>query len=337
MSKYPEQKKKCSLTGIFILSILTAGFYGLASPGLYWFPFLWILLVPFLEAIHGQNARRGFFTGWLCGMMIHLILYSWAVGTIQRFTGFGLSLSILFWFLLALYSGLAFGLMGSLHGFLARSIPVPGIVIFALAYTTMEYLFPFLFPWHLYAGLYGMIPLLQISDIFGIYGLTVLVVFVNYSVWEVFRFIRKRRAFPYLSVGLSAGFILLSLLYGYRRMAQIEDYQARAEQLTIGIVQPDIRIEDRRTAPSHSEMWPRYEKLSGKAVKQGADIIIWPESAVYFPFDPGADDLSPSGTLRRLVRSLKVPHVFGAASIRPDGIRNTAFLLDAKGAPAGNL
>ena len=323
------------LLRIFFLSALSAGLYGLASPDLHWHPLCWVLLIPLLEALDGMRSRRAFFTGWLCGGMIHLVLLSWVIGTVQRFTHLNLPLSILAWILLSLYSGLAFGVMASLFCFLSRARPAQGFIIFPLAYTAMEFLFPSLFPWHLGAGLYGLIPMIQISDIFGVYGLTALVVLVNFSLWEVFRFFRKKRPFPRFSLVVAMSLVLLSLLYGVWRIDSIQGYRARAKKLTVGVVQPNISNEERMSPPLHPDIWQRYERLSGEAVRENAEFLVWPESALYFPFDPGAEASSSSEMLVRLVRSLDTPLLFGTWSVRPNGPRNTAFLLNRRGNLAG--
>ena len=68
----------------------------------------------------------------------------------------------------------------------------------------MEFLFPFIFPWHLGAGLYEVLPLIQIADLFGVWGLTALVVLVNYAAWDTLRFLRRRRPLPVSSLATAA-------------------------------------------------------------------------------------------------------------------------------------
>ena len=83
----------------------------------------------------------------------------------------------------------------------------------------MEFAFPFVFPWHLGAGLYRVPPIIQISDLFGVYGVTALIVAVNAALWELLRFLRRKTAFPWLSLATATGLIAASLLYGFWRIA----------------------------------------------------------------------------------------------------------------------
>ncbi len=316
---------------IGFLCALTAALYGLASPRLNLYPLCWILLIPLLEALEGVRLRRGFLTGWLCGTLIHLVCFYWVIGTIQRYSNLNLSLSILAWVLFAAYSGLAFGLMGTLFLLLSRGRLLPDLFLLPACYTAMEFAFPFVFPWHLGAGLYRVPVLIQISDLFGVYGVTALIVLVNVALWETLRFLRHKRAFPWLSLTTAAGLVIAGMVYGFWRIEGVQQEQEEARDLDVGIVQANVSMEERRSPLQQEEIWGRYRNLSREAVRRGAELIVWPESAVPFAFRADSGEYSASGFLRKFVRSLDRPLLFGSWAVEKGSFRNRAYLLGPDG------
>ncbi|MEW6440698.1 MAG: apolipoprotein N-acyltransferase [bacterium] len=320
---------------VFLLCFLTAALYGLASPDIHWHALCWIALVPLLLALEEADSRAGFFIGWLCGTMIHLICFPWIVGTVQRYSDLSSMLSILAWIFFSLYSGLAFGGMALAYLLLTRRRGLPSLLVLPVSYTAMEFLFPFIFPWHLGAGLYGVVPLIQISDIFGVFGVTALLVAVNAALFEVLRFFLKRRPYPLASSLLALLFVAAALAYGYARTDSIRERQEEGRPIAVGIVQADVHIEDKQSAGYEQKFWRRYRALSQEAVRQGAEFVVWPESAVPFRYDPRGGPRSASGLLSRMVESFGTPVLFGSWSIGAEGPRNSAYLLNGKGALQG--
>jgi apolipoprotein N-acyltransferase len=294
-----------------------------------------VLLIPLLEALEGLRPRRGFLAGWLCGTLNHLIAFYWVTGTIQRYSNLNLTLSILTWILFALYSGLAFGLMAALFLFLRNRRFLPDILLLPACYTAMEFAFPFIFPWHLGALLYRATPVIQIADLAGVYGVTALVVAVNTGLWKLLRFLHGKQAFPWPSLTTAVGLVVLTLLYGTWRIASVGQEQQAAPSLVVGIVQANVRIEEGRSRLLARDIWRRYRRLSDQAIQRGAQLIIWPESAVRFPYRPESADYSASGFLRKFVRSLDRPLLFGTWGSGPSGPSNRAYLLGPDGTLLG--
>ena len=314
-----------------LLCAFSASLYGLVSPDLNWHYLAWFLLVPFLSALDEAGLRRSFYLGWVCGTLTHLICFSWVIETIRVYSNLNLTLSVLGWILFSCYSGLAFGAMALAYRFLELRLAMPAVVGLPLCYTAMEYLFPFIFPWHLGAVLYRVTPVIQISDLFGVYGVTALVVLVNGACWDLVRFLQRRRAFPWVQVPLALALLSAAWAYGAWRMETLDALRTEADPYVVGLVQPDIRIEERRTRLLQEEIWHRYRTLSRQVIREGAELVVWPESAIHFAYHPMAASSSNSGTLRRLVASLQRPVLFGSWAMGPNKPTNTAFLLDAQG------
>jgi apolipoprotein N-acyltransferase len=320
---------------IFLLCALSAILYGLASPRPNLHFLCWVLLIPLLEALEGLRPRRGFFAGWLCGTMMHLLCFYWVIGTIQRYSNLDISLSVTAWILFSIYSGLAFALMAALFVSLRGSGPLSNILLLPACYTAMEFAFPFIFPWHLGAGFYRVVPVIQIADLAGVYGLTALAVAVNVGLWELLRFLRRKRTFPWWSLTTAAVLLVAALAYGSWRIAAVEREQEAAPDVTVGLVQANVLIEERRSRALMQEIWGRYRRLSDQVVHRGAELILWPESAVHFAYRPDAGAYSSSGFLKKFVRSLDRPLLFGSWAIEQGRPRNRAYLLEPDGSLAG--
>jgi apolipoprotein N-acyltransferase len=102
----------------------------------------------------------------------------------------------------------------------------------------------------------------------------------------------------------------------------------------VGLVQANIAQIDKWNGAKAGPIVERYLEMTRKAVAEGAEVVLWPESATPFYFDE-----QPTGQalVRGLVASTGVPLLFGTDEIER-GARNqyfnSAFMLDSGGATA---
>jgi len=91
---------------------------------------------------------------------------------------------------------------------------------------------------------------------------------------------------------------------------------------------------DKWSGAKAGQIVERYLEMTHKAVAEGAEFVVWPESATPFYFDE-----QPTGQalVRGLVEATRVPLLFGSDEIER-GARtqyfNSAFMLDRGGATA---
>ncbi len=318
------------------LCVLTGVLYALASPPAHIHLLCWVLFVPLLWAVQDCTPKKSFLYGWTAGCCVHLFCFYWVAGTIQRYSNLSIPLSLVALVLFCLYSGLPFGLIAFLGVLVRLRTRVPGIIALPCMYVTMEYLYPFIFPWNVGAGQYEVLPIIQIADLFGVYGVSALVISVNCAVYELLRNICRKTSFPLGTIVWALLLCVSTVSYGVARMKAVESALSHGTPLTVGIVQPNVLLEERATPLLAHDIALRYTRLSKEAADKGAALIIWPESAVNFVFQPHGSPSSPSGKLRDHVRELKTPLLFGSVSSSMDGMRNTAYLLDAEGTAVGH-
>jgi apolipoprotein N-acyltransferase len=317
------------------LSVLTGVLYGMASPRIHFHFLSWILLVPLLWAIEDRPPKQAFHLGWIAGIFTHLLCFYWIAGTVQRYSNLHSALSLLALVLFSFYSGLPFGMIASLTSFLRARTRLPVIILFPVFYTAMEYLYPFIFPWHLGASQYGLLPVIQISDIFGVYGVTTLVVIVNCAVFQIVRSLIRNTSFPWIPSLSALILVAATIAYGGSRVRHVESRIAQGEALTVGIVQPNVLLEERQSPFLVEDIAHRYARLSDKASVDGAQLIVWPESALAYMFQPQSGPSSPSGRLKSYAKDLQAALVFGTIAAETDGLRNTAYLINPQGRTAG--
>lgn len=256
-------------------------------------------------------AKRGFLLGLLWGMVFFLGTVYWVVNSMVNYGGVPVFTSILVLFLLVLYLSLFPAVFGL--GISALSSKRVGlflnILLVSLSWTGLEYIrtkMPAIgFPWVILGySQPSFLPLIQIADIAGVYGVSFLIVMVNMFVFFALRhwlgrynisaasILRKTakdrdsdypKQAPPVKEGLVIFFVLISVLaYGFFRIHQTDNASDNWKPLRVGIAQGNIDQGKKWDASFQKEIVDIYRNLSMSLSKQGAMLIIWPESAVPF-------------------------------------------------------
>lgn len=155
------------------------------------------------------------------------------------------------------------------------------LLFFPLFWVTYEYLYSvteFRFPWlTLGNGLAYFNTFIQAADIIGVYGISLLVLYFNVILFFVLNtWIREKR---YNKFMLSTALLLILLPVVYGSIKQDAKYD-NGRKLKVGLIQPDFNPWKKWDAGSLDEQLKVYLQLSQKAVDEGAEFIVWPESAL---------------------------------------------------------
>ncbi len=120
---------------------------------------------------------------------------------------------------------------------------------------------------------------LQSASLFGSYFVTFIFVAFNAYIAYAFLVPDKRKA-----ASAAAVFIMLAnTLTGSVLLAFGGD---KGEEITVAAVQGNISSVEKWEADSLSKTMNVYEKYTRKAAEQGADIVVWPESAIPLTISP---------------------------------------------------
>ena len=267
-----------------VLSALTGILYPLTFMIPYTGILSWVLLIPLFWAIEKKSPSDAFKLGLLAGLVSNLAGTYWLVGTLSRFGGFPIIISVLFIAVLSAFSGLSFAIFSYIVtklGFLKK----PGVVSALLAaavWTSVEYLFPFLFPYGIANAQADYIPVIQIFDLFGVWTLSFIIVVVNLTLMRALKRFTEGGPYPAHETLLSAALIIVTLLYGFWRIGEVDREIAQAPKLKIGMVQANFDFLEK--SESQEDIVTERHKEMSEALKS-ADLIIWPETAIqaWFP------------------------------------------------------
>ncbi len=269
-----------------MISYLGALFTGLvlalAYPKFDLFPLAFVALGLLLLLVK-MYPGRGFRLGFLAGFSFFFLLLYWLTGVMTHFGGLPLPAA---WGILALLSAyLALYLAVPVYLFeqlKLYEISVLNAFILAGLVVLFEYLRGFIlggFPWGLLgASQYRFLDLIQAADIGGVYLISFLVVLVNYALFALFA--DYRRAWPVEAVVLV---IFLSFLV-YGHLERQKDWPGMPFE--VGLIQGNIPQDIKWDKAFKQASLKRYFELSEKAIRHGAQILIWPETAIPFYFFP---------------------------------------------------
>ena len=301
----------------------------------------WFLLIPFFMAIENKSPWDAFRLGVLTGMIANAIGAYWLIGTLSRFGGFPLVVSLIFHLAISIYSGLPFAIFGyitaRLHLFKKQGL-ISSLLI-AAVWTSVEFLFPFLFPYGITDSQVNYLPLIQVFDLLGRYSLSFVIVLVNVSLMRLIGRLLNHRPVPSLEILTSLTLLILIIGYGFWEINFETKKIEAARKITVGIVQADFDILEKKQN-NEKAMSQRYKVMS--YALNSPDLIIWPETAVQAWISVSAQLLLNDG-------ELVIPQTEGSYflvgglsykinEISPDGVPdekidkfNTAFLTDPQG------
>jgi apolipoprotein N-acyltransferase len=167
--------------------------------------------------------------------------------------------------------------------YLARKVfpKFDALWLFPLFWVTLEYLLTLTdlrFPWLLLGhGLAKFNWFIQGADIIGTNGLSLVVAYINVLLFKAF-FEKKEESKYRLKPLLVAVIIFLSLMiYG---VYKVSSFKVSERKIKIGVVQPNLNPWDKWSTGNLSQLTNQYLALSQKCVDEGAEIILWPETAL---------------------------------------------------------
>ncbi len=280
-----------------------------------WVVFNLLALVPLIVWLEQNEKRSRWFRlrgAILAGLACHLIGTSFLVA-LSRFS----------WLAFPLYPAVALGLalkvglIVTLAASLRRRAGLPWIWVLPAVWVSADWLLAFgdlrVTADHLYHSMTSYPFLIQFADVTGPYGITALLVALNVLLHHAlvdWPQPRGRRA------AIALGAVLVAVL-GYDAWAWRKERPVSGT-LTVGVVQPNVKMLVKWDENADQEQWEKLSRLSREAVSRGAEVLVWPETAVPWPLyhwldRPETRALPP---VERLAAELNVPIVAGVEYVR---------------------
>ncbi|MGE0193825.1 MAG: apolipoprotein N-acyltransferase [Planctomycetota bacterium] len=237
--------------------------------------------------------------------------YRWLAPTVEQFSG-GRVGTAGSWALAAL-----FGVVGTVHLLvfavvyraLLRQPKRPHPLVTVALFVACESLPIRLFPWMAGHGAVNAPPLLQSASWGGVPGVSFVLLALIVPVHEMWASLGADAARARVKAATFT-FVVGAALFGYGhvRWEQLREQDERAtERVVVGIVQPDIGAGDKRGAErgqrdKHAATIEAYKRGSQVAIDQGAELVVWPETAITDPIrilEPKFDAKVTRGSLGR--------------------------------------
>jgi apolipoprotein N-acyltransferase len=317
-----------------------------------------VALAPLLAALGGVSLRRAFALGWVCGVVYFTGTLYWITRVMAVYGDLQPLVATLVNGLLIVYLALFPALFAVVVRRLVVSYGPRALLMSPLVWVSTELGRTYLltgFPWVLLGySQVTVLPVAQAASMFGVYGLSGLVAAVSAAIaYAVASPATKgpAKAGPYVPLGLyvpvgSALRRTLPLIVALVLVFSIASWGsfrvARGElasggtPVRVALVQGNVAQEQKMAAAtgdprSASDIFGDYLRMTRQAIADGADLIVWPESATPFVFEA---EHAAAETIRRLARDARVPILFGSDQIDrgvPTRYYNSAYLVRADG------
>jgi apolipoprotein N-acyltransferase len=309
-----------------------------------------VALTPLLVALRGTTLTRAFLLGLLTGVTYFTGTLYWITRVMVRYGDLQPAVGVLVNAVLVAYLSffpaifaLAMRRITVAHG--PSAISAAPLVWIA---TELGRNYPFGgFPWVLLGySQVTVLPIAQFASIFGVYGVSFLVASVSTALAMT---VQRRASMPssgqrskpvyepFLPLASALLVVVVVAVWGARRAASAE-LTRQGEPIRVGLLQGNVSLEERVDPARRSLIFTNYLAMTRRAIREGADLVIWPESATPFQFER---DTLGAAQIRTIARQARVPILLGSDEVVQQGnppeelYYNSAFLVRSDGTTGG--
>jgi apolipoprotein N-acyltransferase len=258
----------------------------------------------------------------------------WTGTTIRTFGGLSWPVAVLAAALLIAYLALFPGLFALALAWLNSRFGPRSVMLAPAIWVTTELGRTYFwsgFPWLLLGiSQTTVLPVAQSASVVGVFGVSALVALVSAAI-AYFVISRSRESIATLAVVVM--FLGAVVLWGSNRIAK-GALTRQGSPVRVALIQGNIPQDQKWDAARANQIFETYLKLTRDAARQGAQLVIWPESATPFYFE---EDRAAGERIRQLVRETGIELLFGTDEMEhstPPAYFNSAFLLRRDGTTA---
>jgi len=302
----------------------------------------WIALTPLLIAVvslaptPGRGALRSFGLGLMTGVVYFAGTIYWTGGVMAQYGGLGLPVAALVAGLLVAYLALFPAFFALALHVATRKFGARALLLAPALWTATEYgrltIFGG-FPWVLLGySQVTVLPVAQLAAVTGVFGLSWLVTMVSSAAAHATLARDSRRWSP---LAATVAVVSLVAVFGWWRLSD-NRLTTTGRPLRVGLIQGNVPQDDKWEPARAADIFGRYLRLTRQAVGQGAELVIWPESATPFYFGPDPE----TEVLRSVARESGISMLVGSDLWErtrggPPKIYNAAFMIGRDGSTAG--
>ena len=288
---HPRGLAACASSGVMTFM----SFPNAWSPELNLWWMMWVSHIPITLWLLNEGAgpsfgapgagRWGFWWGYLCGFIINTGGYYWIAELAETFGHLPPAVSNVILLLHSALVGLIWGVWGALLRRLGGG--VGAVWLSPVVMVAAEHFMPRIFPAYMGDCQQPFLPIMQVTDLLGVSAVTFLLYRVNAELallWRAGRAGWRGRAG---SLKVTGAMFALTLLYGLIRIPMVDAEVAAAPKLRVGVVEPNIGIFEAEPPDRRRDHLLVLQRLSRRAVEEGAELVIWSESAYRAGVIPG--------------------------------------------------
>lgn len=333
------------MTRAIILSILSGVALVFAFPPFSLGFLAWFALVPLMVALEGLGPKGGFAAGFASGAAFNLGAVYWVVHSMYNYGGVPVPLAIAVMLALVAYMALYWGAFGLLYSFAKGAGDLPRAVFAAASWVALEYARAHIltgFPWVLIGYTQApYAPLMQVADLAGVWGVSFALVASNAALAMCASCLLAgggRDRLPVKALVAAVAVAVSVGSYGAERIKAVDREAAGWKQMRVGLAQGSIDQGVKWDGRFQQQTIDIYGKLTKEAAASGASLVVWPETAIPFYYDP---DEVKAGQIGEIARQSGTYILTGspAYNYNPGANKvsyyNSAFLMDPLGGTLG--
>ncbi len=304
---FPETKREKREV---LLAIASGVALGAAYPPLPFYLFAFVAFIPYFFALKNRDTLASVNRlTYVFAFAFNLITLYW-VGSWTKEADPFLMLSGA---VLLFFNPLLFLIPSSLF-YVAKKTYGENFAFFSLPFFWIfyEYIYgitEFRFPWLTLGNSQAYFtPFIQIADTIGVFGISLLILYVNIFLFFGLKekFTTRNASINYKYIGVAVLLFISPLFYGVLKYGE----KLNGKEITVGIIQPNLNPWKKWDAGSLDEQIDLYFALSRRALDEGAEILVFPETAlpVYLTAPSNRKALQ---RIRQFVDSANVPLLTG--------------------------
>lgn len=324
------------LSGILSFLMFPFVLFGYHFPDLGFFA--WFYLVPLILGIHRYRFHHKFFLCFVSSMIAHYGTFYWLMTAMQHFGGLNFFEALGTMTLLFILLSLLFAFFMSAACWINHFVKIPLFLLLPIFLVTRDWLLHYIpfggFPWGI--SPYSQrewIQFFQWIDVTGALGLGFFIYLINGLVADGFLLFIHRKQVDKMVSRLLVVFVffLLSLYLSFLSSENFEKSKVAKGALNVALVQGNIGQDvkwDPYLAQDHLNV---HLKLTNTAVKDHADVVIWPETS--YPYSIRQKKINEETFLDKT--QLMAPILFGAIvserqSVKRRKIFNSVIYADTQ-------
>ncbi len=321
-------RKVFSKPPLLLCSITASFFLILAFPNFEYSLFVWVALSFLIYPLIYCSSLKSLLYGFLTGFFFFAFTMYWTAGVMTVYGGVNSWVSHIIALLLWSYLALYFSLFAFLFCWFRRHLSVNSALFMApFLWVLLEYIRSYFLtglPWLLLAhSQYRNVMIIQICSITGVYGLSFLI--LSFNSLLVYLTVEKKRKYKLYAVLSALSVFLLLLVWGNDRLT---GKAVSEKDITVAVIQGNVPQDLVLSGLNARDILRNHLQLTFKAVKDGAELVVWSESSVPL-------DLGERGIFRKSVSmtadKYNIHMVVGSVTSGDDCLWNSAFTVDEEG------